>query len=99
MHVLVHIKYQRELFIFMFKQVLIIPLSQLQMYEVRVISWSSAGTCRFKETRRGTPFAAQTAAANAISAISTVVDPRYATSRSRDKRPRSRKRRRITSYS
>ncbi|OIV92917.1 hypothetical protein TanjilG_32008 [Lupinus angustifolius] len=32
----------------------------------RVISWSSAGTCGFKGTRRGTPFAAQTAAANAI---------------------------------
>nr|YP_009433224.1 ribosomal protein S11 [Pedicularis cheilanthifolia]ATD53142.1 ribosomal protein S11 [Pedicularis cheilanthifolia] len=34
----------------------------------RVVSWSSAGTCGFKGTRRGT---AQTAAANAIS---TVVD-------------------------
>ena len=32
----------------------------------RVVSWSSAGTCGFKGTRRGTPFAAQTAAANAI---------------------------------
>ncbi|RYQ84040.1 hypothetical protein Ahy_B10g102922 [Arachis hypogaea] len=30
----------------------------------RVISWSSAGTCGFKGTRRGTPFAAQTAAEN-----------------------------------
>nr|AMP18860.1 ribosomal protein S11 [Sageretia filiformis] len=37
----------------------------------RVISWSSAGTCGFKGTRRGTPFAAQTAAGNAIR---TVVD-------------------------
>nr|YP_010165574.1 ribosomal protein S11 [Dracocephalum tanguticum]YP_010187162.1 ribosomal protein S11 [Dracocephalum taliense]QRN74145.1 ribosomal protein S11 [Dracocephalum tanguticum]QVL24829.1 ribosomal protein S11 [Dracocephalum taliense] len=37
----------------------------------RVVSWSSAGTCGFKGTRRGTPFATQTAAANAIS---TVVD-------------------------
>ncbi|KAK4403155.1 30S ribosomal protein S11, chloroplastic [Sesamum angolense] len=37
----------------------------------RVVSWSSAGTCGFKGTRRGTPFAAQTAAANAIR---TVVD-------------------------
>nr|YP_010420224.1 ribosomal protein S11 [Nanocnide lobata]USG53693.1 ribosomal protein S11 [Nanocnide lobata] len=37
----------------------------------RVISWSSAGTCGFKGTRRGTPFAAQTAAGNAIQ---TVVD-------------------------
>nr|WFG51632.1 ribosomal protein S11 [Astragalus sp. Ge130187] len=32
----------------------------------RVICWSSAGSCGFKGTRRGTPFAAQTAAANAI---------------------------------
>ena len=37
----------------------------------RVVSWSSAGTSGFKGTRRGTPFAAQTAAANAIR---TVVD-------------------------
>nr|YP_010173457.1 ribosomal protein S11 [Medicago sauvagei]QSJ48689.1 ribosomal protein S11 [Medicago sauvagei] len=37
----------------------------------RVISWSSAGSCGFKGTRRGTPFAGQTAAANAIR---TVVD-------------------------
>lgn len=37
----------------------------------RVISWSSAGSCGFKGTRRGTPFAAQTAAANAIR---TVID-------------------------
>ncbi|CAN6462627.1 unnamed protein product [Victoria cruziana] len=32
----------------------------------RVISWSFTGTCGFKGTRRGTPFAAQTAAGNAI---------------------------------
>nr|YP_010848966.1 ribosomal protein S11 [Myriopteron extensum]WEV93617.1 ribosomal protein S11 [Myriopteron extensum] len=37
----------------------------------RVVSWSSAGTCGFKGTRRGTPFAAQIAAGNAIR---TVVD-------------------------
>ncbi|CAI8586071.1 unnamed protein product [Vicia faba] len=37
----------------------------------RVISWSSAGSCGFKGTRRGTPFAALTAAGNAIQ---TVVD-------------------------
>ena len=37
----------------------------------RVISWSSAGSCGFKGTRRSTPFAAQTAAGNAIR---TVVD-------------------------
>ncbi|KAL2537536.1 30S ribosomal protein S11 [Forsythia ovata] len=37
----------------------------------RVVSWSSAGTCGFKGTRRETPFATQTAAANAIR---TVVD-------------------------
>nr|YP_008145376.1 ribosomal protein S11 [Glycine tomentella]YP_008145906.1 ribosomal protein S11 [Glycine canescens]YP_008145988.1 ribosomal protein S11 [Glycine dolichocarpa]YP_008146070.1 ribosomal protein S11 [Glycine falcata]YP_008146152.1 ribosomal protein S11 [Glycine syndetika]YP_009649405.1 ribosomal protein S11 [Cullen corylifolium]YP_009771199.1 ribosomal protein S11 [Orbexilum onobrychis]YP_010169821.1 ribosomal protein S11 [Amphicarpaea edgeworthii]YP_010389802.1 ribosomal protein S11 [Amphica len=36
----------------------------------RVISWSSAGTCGFKGTRRGTPFAAQTAAGNAIRTVS-----------------------------
>nr|YP_010372352.1 ribosomal protein S11 [Rhododendron latoucheae]UOX29816.1 ribosomal protein S11 [Rhododendron latoucheae] len=32
----------------------------------RVISWSSAGTCRFRAKRRGTPFAAQTTVVNAI---------------------------------
>nr|YP_010132583.1 ribosomal protein S11 [Vicia cracca]QQD90328.1 ribosomal protein S11 [Vicia cracca] len=37
----------------------------------QVISWSSAGSCGFKGTRRGTPFAAETAAENAIQ---TVVD-------------------------
>ncbi|PHT54984.1 30S ribosomal protein S11, chloroplastic [Capsicum baccatum] len=37
----------------------------------REVSWSSAGTSGFKGTKRGTPFAAQTAAANAIR---TVVD-------------------------
>ena len=37
----------------------------------RVVSWSSAGTCGFRGTRRGTPFAAQTSAGNAIH---TVVD-------------------------
>lgn len=35
----------------------------------RVVSWSSAGTCGFKGPRRGTPFAAQTAAANAIRTV------------------------------
>nr|YP_009673242.1 ribosomal protein S11 [Actinidia callosa var. henryi]YP_010027205.1 ribosomal protein S11 [Actinidia rubus]QHE50005.1 ribosomal protein S11 [Actinidia cylindrica]QUI76865.1 ribosomal protein S11 [Actinidia hubeiensis]QUI77210.1 ribosomal protein S11 [Actinidia cylindrica var. cylindrica]QDF42658.1 ribosomal protein S11 [Actinidia callosa var. henryi]QOS04197.1 ribosomal protein S11 [Actinidia rubus] len=35
----------------------------------RVVSWSSAGTCGFKGKRRGTPFAAQTAAGNAIRTI------------------------------
>ena len=35
----------------------------------REISWSSAGTCGFRGTRRGTPFAAQTAAGNAIRAV------------------------------
>ncbi|PPD66783.1 hypothetical protein GOBAR_DD36344 [Gossypium barbadense] len=35
----------------------------------QVISWSSAGTYGFKGTRRGTPFAAQTAARNAIRAV------------------------------
>nr|YP_009926695.1 ribosomal protein S11 [Lophopyxis maingayi]QNK04986.1 ribosomal protein S11 [Lophopyxis maingayi] len=37
----------------------------------RVISWSSAGACGFKSSRRKTPFAAQTAAGDAIR---TVVD-------------------------
>ncbi|KAF5782396.1 putative ribosomal protein S11 [Helianthus annuus] len=37
----------------------------------RVVSWSSAGTCGFQGTRRGTAFAAQTAAANVVR---TVVD-------------------------
>ena len=32
----------------------------------QVLSWSSAGACGFKGTRRGTPFAAQTAAENVI---------------------------------
>ncbi|KAL4034888.1 hypothetical protein IC575_003559 [Cucumis melo] len=35
----------------------------------RVISWSSASTCGFKGTRRGTSFAAQTAVGNAIQAV------------------------------
>nr|YP_010831814.1 ribosomal protein S11 [Caragana frutex]WFG50872.1 ribosomal protein S11 [Caragana frutex] len=35
----------------------------------RVIYWSSAGSCGFKGTRRGTPFAAQTAAVNAIRTV------------------------------
>ncbi|KAK8366650.1 hypothetical protein V6Z11_A02G132100 [Gossypium hirsutum] len=34
-----------------------------------VISWSSAGTCGFNDTRRATPFAAQTVARNAIRPI------------------------------
>ncbi|KAJ0668696.1 30S ribosomal protein S11 [Helianthus annuus] len=32
----------------------------------RVVSWSFAGTCGFQGTRRRTPFAAQTATANAL---------------------------------
>nr|YP_009862734.1 ribosomal protein S11 [Pellacalyx yunnanensis]QKD76110.1 ribosomal protein S11 [Pellacalyx yunnanensis] len=35
----------------------------------RVISWSSAGACKFKGTRRGTPFAAQTAAGTVIRTV------------------------------
>ena len=35
----------------------------------RVISWSSAGSCGFKGTRRGTPVAAETAAKNAIRTV------------------------------
>lgn len=37
----------------------------------QVVSWASAGTCGFKGEKKGTPFAAQTAAENAIR---TVVD-------------------------
>nr|YP_008994514.1 ribosomal protein S11 [Hypseocharis bilobata]AGV02942.1 ribosomal protein S11 [Hypseocharis bilobata] len=35
----------------------------------QVISWASAGVCGFKSRRRGTPFAAQTTAENAISGV------------------------------
>nr|YP_009446722.1 ribosomal protein S11 [Adenocalymma biternatum]ATY48006.1 ribosomal protein S11 [Adenocalymma biternatum] len=35
----------------------------------RVVSWSSAGTCGFKGTRKGTPFAAQTATEDAIGPV------------------------------
>nr|YP_010964571.1 ribosomal protein S11 [Hedysarum campylocarpon]WNM89226.1 ribosomal protein S11 [Hedysarum campylocarpon] len=35
----------------------------------RVISWASAGSCGFKGTRRGTPFAAQTATGTAIRTV------------------------------
>nr|YP_009229511.1 ribosomal protein S11 [Aquilaria sinensis]YP_009459470.1 ribosomal protein S11 [Aquilaria yunnanensis]YP_009562094.1 ribosomal protein S11 [Aquilaria malaccensis]YP_009672596.1 ribosomal protein S11 [Aquilaria crassna]YP_009993173.1 ribosomal protein S11 [Aquilaria beccariana]YP_009993353.1 ribosomal protein S11 [Aquilaria microcarpa]YP_009993442.1 ribosomal protein S11 [Aquilaria rostrata]YP_009993531.1 ribosomal protein S11 [Aquilaria subintegra]YP_010427377.1 ribosomal protein S11 [Aq len=35
----------------------------------QVISWSSAGTCGFRGPRRGTPFAAETAAGDAIQAV------------------------------
>nr|YP_009058330.1 ribosomal protein S11 [Orobanche crenata]CDH98394.1 ribosomal protein S11 [Orobanche crenata] len=35
----------------------------------RVISWSSAGTCNFKNRIKGTPFAAQTAAVDAIQTV------------------------------
>jgi small subunit ribosomal protein S11 len=37
----------------------------------QVVSWSSAGTCKFRGKRRGSPFAAQTTVGNAIR---TVVD-------------------------
>nr|YP_009571802.1 ribosomal protein S11 [Rivina humilis]QBC69814.1 ribosomal protein S11 [Rivina humilis] len=35
----------------------------------RVVSWASAGSCGYKGTKRGTPFAAQTAAGNAMSTV------------------------------
>ncbi|XP_040955992.1 30S ribosomal protein S11, chloroplastic-like [Gossypium hirsutum] len=35
----------------------------------RVISWSSAGTCGFKGTRRGNPFAAQTTTEDSIQVV------------------------------
>ncbi|XP_015170093.1 30S ribosomal protein S11, chloroplastic-like [Solanum tuberosum] len=72
----------------------------------RVVSWSSAGTSGFKGTRRGTPFAAQTVKRNTFycsnrssKRYSYSSGSRYATSRSHDKRSRSRKRCSITSYS
>ena len=37
-----------------------------------VISWSSAGTCGFKGARKGTPFAAQTAARDAIRTLAGI---------------------------
>ncbi|KAL2225068.1 UNVERIFIED_CONTAM: 30S ribosomal protein S11, chloroplastic, partial [Sesamum indicum] len=82
--------------LFMFKQVSIIPLSQLQMSGVGWFPGPRAGTCGFKGTRRGTPFAAQTAASNAIR---TVVDQGMQRAEVMIKGPRSRKRRSITSYS
>ncbi|CAH1430293.1 unnamed protein product [Lactuca virosa] len=42
----------------------------------RVVSWSSAGTSGFRGTRRGTPFAAQTAAGHAIRAVVDQVSTR-----------------------
>nr|WRY72276.1 ribosomal protein S11 [Sclerocactus unguispinus] len=35
----------------------------------QVVFWDSAGTCGFKGAKRGTPFAAQTAAGNAINTV------------------------------
>nr|YP_009407289.1 ribosomal protein S11 [Drosera regia]ASA46251.1 ribosomal protein S11 [Drosera regia] len=35
----------------------------------QVVSWASAGTCGFKGPRKGTPFAAQTVAINAIRTV------------------------------
>nr|YP_010934394.1 ribosomal protein S11 [Atriplex canescens]WKV25178.1 ribosomal protein S11 [Atriplex canescens] len=35
----------------------------------RVVSWSSSGTCGFRGTKRGTPFAAQTTVENAIRTV------------------------------
>nr|YP_009166719.1 ribosomal protein S11 [Tanaecium tetragonolobum]ALB78287.1 ribosomal protein S11 [Tanaecium tetragonolobum] len=35
----------------------------------RVVSWSSAGTCGFQGTRKGTPFAAETATEDAIGPV------------------------------
>ncbi|GJX69955.1 reverse transcriptase domain-containing protein [Tanacetum coccineum] len=40
------------------------------------VSWSSAGTCGFRGSRRGTPFASQTASANAIRAVVDQVSTR-----------------------
>ncbi|KAL6557738.1 Ribosomal protein S8 [Orobanche minor] len=65
-HIGMYVEYQKGLF--MFNQVSIIPLSRLQI-RGRVISWSSAGTCNFKNRIKGTPFAAQTAAVDAIQTV------------------------------
>nr|YP_009570562.1 ribosomal protein S11 [Dioncophyllum thollonii]QBC67477.1 ribosomal protein S11 [Dioncophyllum thollonii] len=35
----------------------------------RVVSWASAGACGFRGTKKGTPFAAQTAAGNAFRTV------------------------------
>nr|YP_009000129.1 ribosomal protein S11 [Silene chalcedonica]AGZ18120.1 ribosomal protein S11 [Silene chalcedonica] len=35
----------------------------------RVVSWASAGTCGFKSKKKGTPFAAQTAAEDALHTV------------------------------
>ncbi|CAL9780837.1 unnamed protein product, partial [Musa acuminata subsp. burmannicoides] len=35
----------------------------------RVVSWAATNTSEFKETRRGTPYATQAAASNAISEV------------------------------
>ncbi|KAF8052570.1 hypothetical protein N665_1544s0005 [Sinapis alba] len=40
----------------------------------RVISWSSAGTCGFRGTRRGTPFAALKKLLNIVSHIKDIVN-------------------------
>ncbi|OAY81704.1 30S ribosomal protein S11, chloroplastic [Ananas comosus] len=48
-----------------------IPKGLIHVQASRVLSWASAGTSGFKGTRRGTPYAAQAAAVNAIR---TVVD-------------------------
>ncbi|CAN6453962.1 unnamed protein product [Victoria cruziana] len=45
------------------------PIGVIHVQASRVVSWSSTGTCGFKGTRRGTPFAAQTASENAIHVV------------------------------
>ncbi|THU43269.1 hypothetical protein C4D60_Mb00t15310 [Musa balbisiana] len=61
-HVRMDVEYQKELFTF--KQVSTIPLCTRSGG-----SWASAGTSGFKGTRRGTPYAAQAAALNAIRTV------------------------------
>ncbi|CAL9148460.1 unnamed protein product [Musa hybrid cultivar] len=48
-----------------------IPKGIIHVQASRVVSWASAGTSGFKGTRRGTPYAAQ---ATALNAIRTVVN-------------------------
>uniref|UniRef100_A0A3Q7J7M0 30S ribosomal protein S11, chloroplastic n=1 Tax=Solanum lycopersicum TaxID=4081 RepID=A0A3Q7J7M0_SOLLC len=66
-HARVHVEYQRELFMFKqnFNNTIVIVID----VRGQVVSWSSAGALGFKGTRRGTPFASQTVAANTIRTI------------------------------
>ncbi|KAG9132934.1 hypothetical protein Leryth_026762 [Lithospermum erythrorhizon] len=62
----------------------------------QVVSWASAGTSGFKELQEEGD---AVCCSNLAECYSVSSRSRYATSRSHDKRPWSRKRRSITSYS